>query len=409
MKNILTFICIVFAFSLDLYAQQGGSNYSMFGIGDIRQSIGAGYDGLAGTQQAVQSYHAVNLANPAMWSAAKLTRLQIGFRFTQTAINQLSLSSAQNFGKLDGMAATFQVDTSLGLTISGGIHPYSIVQYSVSVPVIPSIPGLSDLSGNTLSYGQGGLSAAFFGASYKPIPSLSIGIAGLGLFGTINKVVQTELYSQPFISVNQKTDRFSGSGVKFGLAWQPQDNLTIGFSSALYSVLDYTSDFRQSTLNSGGIAYDSIFNGKGTIDLPSYYGIGISYQVQRWMFAIDASLQDFSTMTYSQGKSTFRSTKKLSVGIARLPSYQLGLPFDERIQLNIGAGYQELYYSYGGQNIDEYFGSIGMNIPIAGSAMIDLALQAGIRGKSAVVEEQFLRFGFSISAGEQWFKPFPRE
>ena len=174
-------------------------------------------------------------------------------------------------------------------------------------------------------------------------------------------------------------------------------------------MLDYTYDFRQSTLNSGGIAYDSIFNGKGTIDLPSYYGIGISYQVQRWMFAIDASLQDFSAMTYSQGKSTFRTTKKFSVGIARLPSYQLGLPFDERIQFNFGAGYQELYYSYGGQNIDEYFGSIGMNIPIAGSAMIDLALQAGIRGKSAIVEEQFLRFGFSISAGEQWFKPFPRE
>ena len=79
MKNILTFICIVFASYIDLYAQQGGSNYSMFGIGDIRQSIGAGYDGLAGTQQAVQSYHAVNLANPAMWSAAKLTRLQIDF------------------------------------------------------------------------------------------------------------------------------------------------------------------------------------------------------------------------------------------------------------------------------------------------------------------------------------------
>jgi hypothetical protein len=191
MKNLLTFICIAFAFYIDLFAQQGGSNYSMFGIGDLRQSIGAGYDGLAGTQQAVQSYHAVNLANPAMWSAAKLTRLQIGFRFTQTAINQLSLSSAQNFGKLDGMAATFQVDTSLGLTISGGIHPYSIVQYSVSVPVIPSILGLSELSGNTLSYGQGGLSAAYFGASFKPISSVSIGIAGLGLFGTINKVFTT--------------------------------------------------------------------------------------------------------------------------------------------------------------------------------------------------------------------------
>ena len=50
-----------------------------------------------------------------------------------------------------------------------------------------------------------------------------------------------------------------------------------------------------------------------------------------------------------------------------------------------------------------------MQLPLAGSAMVDLALQGGIRGSQDIVQELFLRFGFSVSAGEVWFKPFIRE
>lgn len=103
-RVIFCILCSAFLSNQVIQAQQGGSNYSIFGIGDIRQSMGAYYDGLGGTQYAVPSFHAVNIANPAMWSESKLTRLQIGFRFTQTAIEQQDLSASQNFGKLDGIA-----------------------------------------------------------------------------------------------------------------------------------------------------------------------------------------------------------------------------------------------------------------------------------------------------------------
>ena len=51
----LTLRHIVYMFALmvaltSMHAQQGGSNYSLYGIGDIRQSIGGFYDGLGGTQ-----------------------------------------------------------------------------------------------------------------------------------------------------------------------------------------------------------------------------------------------------------------------------------------------------------------------------------------------------------------------
>ncbi|MFZ9978079.1 MAG: hypothetical protein ACO3GR_08305 [Candidatus Kapaibacteriota bacterium] len=410
MKQLFIYFVCTVTFGIQiLNAQQGGSNYSIFGIGDIRQSIGAYYDGLGGTQYAVPSFHAVNIANPAMWSESKLTRLQIGFRFTQTAIEQQDLSASQNFGKLDGIAATFQVDTAMGISISGGIYPFSVVQYSVLTPVQAGISGLTDLSGGALNYGRGGVSAAFIGSSWKPIQGITVGFAALRLFGNISRVIQTELYTQPFISVNQRTDRFFGSGFKLGIAANPVKGLTVGVGASIYSDLEYDSDFRQSTLNTGGVAYDTVFMQKGISSLPMQLGFGLSYISGRWMVASDLEMQDLSSISYSQGKSLFRSGRRISLGLSRLRSYQLGTDYIDKVQFNVGAGWNQLYYSVNGIDIDEYYGTFGMQLPIAGSAMIDLALQGGMRGNTELVRELFLRCGFSVSAGEVWFKPFIRE
>ena len=407
-RNILSILSIMFAVTI-MQAQQGGSNYSMYGIGDIRQSMGGFYDGLGGTQYAVPSYHAVNIANPAMWSESKLTRLQIGFRFTQTAIEQQELSASQNFGKLDGIAATFQVDTAMGLTISGGIYPYSVVQYSVMTPVTPGIAGLPDISGGSMSFGSGGMSAAFIGSSWRPMEGISIGFAAMRLFGNVNRVIRTELYTQPFISQNSKTDRFFGSGFKLGIAMQPAKGLTIGAGASIFSDLDYESDIRQSTATSSIIAFDTVFQQSGTTSLPMQLGLGLSYVSGRWMFASDFEMQDFSHLDFAPGKATFKAGRKISFGISRLRSYQLGTDYIDKVQLNIGGGWNQLYYSVNGIDIEEMFGTFGMQLPLAGSAMIDLALQAGIRGSAELVRESFLRFGFSVSAGEVWFRPFIRE
>ncbi|MBM4151131.1 MAG: hypothetical protein FJ219_05735 [Ignavibacteria bacterium] len=402
---MILFLCGIPA----LFAQQGGSNYSMYGIGDIRQSMGGFYDGLGGTQYAVPSYHAVNLANPAMWAESKLTRLQIGFRFTQTAIEQDQLSASQNFGKIDGIAATFQVDTSMGLTISGGIHPFSVVQYSVMTPVTPGVTGIADLAGGSMNFGSGGISAAFIGSSWRPVEGISLGFAAMRLFGNVNRVIRTELYTQPFISQNVKTDRFFGSGIKLGASFQPFKGFTLGMGAGLFSDLEYESDIRQSTATSSSVAFDTVFMQSGITTLPAQLGLGISYSTGRWMFAGDVEMQDFSNLAIAQGKSAFKTGRKISFAVSRLRSYQLGTDYIDKMQLNVGGGWHQLYYSVNGIDIEEVFGSVGMQLPIAGSAMIDIALQGGKRGSSDLVQEMFLRFGFSVSAGEVWFRPFIRE
>ena len=100
-------IAVVIVFSSCMAYAQGGSNYSIFGIGDIRRSVSSAYDGLGGTQIAVTSSYAVNLLNPAAWGALESTRLQGGFRFNQQSISNGSTSADQNNGKLDGFCLAF--------------------------------------------------------------------------------------------------------------------------------------------------------------------------------------------------------------------------------------------------------------------------------------------------------------
>ena len=133
MKKTLILLFLLVVASTGLHAQ-GGSNYTMFGIGDLRNTLGASYDGLGGTQIAVPSDYAVNFVNPAAWGIVKTTRFQGGFRFNQQSVTNGSSTIGQNNGKLEGIAAIFSIDTSLGIAASFGFYPYSSVNYSLTTP-----------------------------------------------------------------------------------------------------------------------------------------------------------------------------------------------------------------------------------------------------------------------------------
>ena len=116
-------------------------------------------------------------------------------------------------------------------------------------------------------------------------------------------------------------------------------------------------------------------------------------------------------MTYRKGRSEFKQLLRISGGISRLATFSPGAPFESRTAFNLGFGYQQLYYAVGGAQIDELYGSFGMQLPVSPSAMLDVALTGGSRGTAGngTVSELFLRFGFSVSIGEVWFQPFARE
>ncbi len=390
---------------------QGGSNYSMFGVGDIRRSASAAYDGLGGTQIAVASPYAVNLLNPAAWSALQTSRLQIGFRFNQQTISDGSTSADQNNGKLDGFCLAFSVDTSLGAGATFGLRPFSSVNYSLATHFSDSLLG-KRIEGSVESTGNGGLTSVFLGGAIRPFEGLRIGAAVEGLFGTIISTVRTTIFdANAYTSLNQRNDGFKGIGGRFGLMYSPMTNFTVGISASAYSDININSQTRFSTVSSNEITGDTLFGSETQTQLPASLGIGLSYISGKFLFAADAEAQDFSVMTYRKGRADFKRMARFSAGVSRLAEHSPGSSFENRIGFNFGIGYQQLYYSVFEKEVDEIYGSFGMQLPISQSAMFDVALTGGSRGSAAngAVREMFLRFGFSASIGEIWFQPFVRE
>ncbi|MES2765376.1 MAG: hypothetical protein V4642_05890 [Bacteroidota bacterium] len=393
---------------------QGGSNYSAFGIGDIRYNAGAAYDAIGGTSIAVPLVRGINLLNPAAWSYTHSTRLQAGYRFNQSLISNSQSSISQNNGKIDGILAIFSIDTARGISASFGIQPYSSVNYlsasTFAVEADTSVKVKREL------IGAGGLSTAYLGASFMPFKDLALGANAFAIFGTINSTIRSTILGQNYsISTNEVEDGFRGVGGRFGAMYSVTPEFIIGATAAVFSDLDLTSTltYYSSTTSPSVLNPDTSFITKSTVVLPAEFGIGASYRTGQYLFSADAEMQDFSggfAFRPQSDQTVFRRAMRMSAGIARIGNFRAGSSYFDKVGYGIGGGFKQLYYQVNGESIDELYGSFGLQLPIAGAAELDAALTGGIRGttNAGLVEELFMRASFSVSIGETWFKPFAR-
>ena len=91
-----TIIVILFILTNAALFSQGGSNYSIFGVGELNYVNGAKYDALGGTSVAFPHATGINLSNPAMWSENEDTRIQLGYKFNQSLVSNQNQDLYQN-------------------------------------------------------------------------------------------------------------------------------------------------------------------------------------------------------------------------------------------------------------------------------------------------------------------------
>lgn len=407
--KIISTMLILTALSAAIPAfSAGGSHYSIFGIGDVFKNTSAVYEGRGGTSIAMPSGHAVNLRNPALWSTVENTRLQVGYRFDQHIAEGQKESLFQNNGNVNEIYGLFAIDTSMGIALSFGLHPYSNVNYLIGNSFAVELDELTQ-QGKSTYQGKGGISSTYIGASFQIYDKLSVGASIFATFGYIGTMSLTEIYdANTYISTNIREDHFRGSGFRLGMYYPVTDDLAFGAFYEKVNDNDITSDI---TFRSELIP-DSAFSLKTSTPMPSSYGFGVSYKTGKFIIGADASFSDYSKITYHSGPATeFKQATNFSLGISRLGNRALGSEFIDKITYNFGLGYNDLYYRIDGTDINEIFGSFGTEIPIVGSAKLDLSLVMGYRGTldKGLIRDYFARFNFNLSMGETWFVPFKRE
>ena len=398
---------MLFALSINLYSQ-GGSNYSLFGIGDLQNNLGAAFDGLGGCATAVPFSHSISTRNPAQWSFINSTRLQAGYRFSQQLISNANNTIYQNNGKVDGMLINFAVDTSLGSAIDIGFGPYSSYNYLVKSPVSIT-DDLGTVTGTMLYQGTGGLAQAYVGTSIKPIKSLAVGASVISIFGNSTRSNTTYLdIADATPTRTDVIDTYSGMAFRLGFIFEPITDLYLGAFSEIHSKLNVNQNFfyYSSYLTDSTHALDV------TRQLPNQYGFGISYKTGKFLFASDYVMQDFSSLDYNKSpNATFRQYSNFSLGISRLGNTNISAPITDRTTYNFGVGFKQNYLIVNNTPINETYGSFGVSLPIVGNAFLDAAFTFGVRGSkdNGLVSEKFGRMTISISLGDYWFSPFKRD
>ncbi len=383
---------------------QGGSNYSVFGIGDLRPSIGAFYDGAASLAVALPSPQGISTVNPALWTFVRSTRLQGGYRFHQQSISGEAGTRAQNNGKVEGLLLLFAIDTAAGWSGSFGFYPLSSVNAAVRVPL--GVQRLEDtLSGSYSVLSSGGISVLHGGVAVKPLSRLGVGVAVRYYFGLFRADHITRV-EDPWAAPDTFSiaDWLSGVGAILGAWYQPLPNWLLGVAVSLPARMTTQQVWRYSFAHT---YTDTSLTKEFRWRLPAFAAAGLSYQRGRTVVAVELGYAALSSLTYrSAPRVEFQPLFRLSASLVRIPpASKVGRTFWEQLGLSAGVSWQRLYYRVDGRSISETAAACGIGFPLGRSALVEVACQAGVRGKQApgLVREWFGRFTFSLSLSDQWF------
>jgi hypothetical protein len=299
----------------------------------------------------------------------------------------------------------------MGISVSFGIHPYSTVNYLVTRPITAQVEGIT-VNGRTIYQGAGGLSLAYLGGAFELMDGLSVGAAMFATFGRIDRMTLTQFYKsseydQIFDYELDKRDFFSGFGWRVGIYYQTPVGLSIGAFFENHPDISAERD----EIHYSSLQRDTVFKSDIDMIIPDYYGFGLGYRTGKFIAGADLSFQDFSSFDYSPGSDTkFNGSMKLSAGVQRIGNRSSNARFLDRIGYKFGAGYNQLYYELDGNQISEYFGSFGAEIPLGSDSFIDAAIMIGRRGTTDddLILEYFGRFSIDISIGDNWFQPYRR-
>ncbi|MDT3740074.1 MAG: hypothetical protein RO257_11325 [Candidatus Kapabacteria bacterium] len=411
MNKMKLFIVIIIGlcFTFPALYSQGGSNYSIIGIGDINYGGNASYTAMGGTQIAFPSENSINSRNPAMWSFVTSTRLQAGYKFNQNAVTGSDFTIWHNNGAMSGFAGIFAIDSALGISASFGIVPSSNINYLTATETTINQMGL-DLKGITTYQGSGGVSQAYAGVSTKITDWLGVGASFYASFGVVESSRETKFESDfySFTYTTTKSDYIGGWGSKAGLFVIPAKDLILGLSLEAQPNLTVNTEtkYKSTTLADTTLKSDS------EISIPALLGIGASYTSGNFIFGADLSMRDFTSFDYNLGSnSEFTNSYLATIGVNRMGNRSLNAPFADRVSYKFGLGYNQLYYKVLGSQLQEYTAAAGMQMPFTGTMIVDLSFILGSRtsGNPNLVSEYFIRFGVDVSIGETWFVPFRRD
>ncbi len=397
-------------------AGNGGSGYSIYGIGDLQYYSSSRAMGMGGSGLAVLSSGEIDRNNPALWSSINRVRVSLSTMYEGYATSDDQQSGYFASMQFSGAMLAIPAISSRSIVFSAGATPYSRVNYNVLTPTAQG-----DLPYALHYIGDGGLSQAHIGVSGLPDSNLSIGIKMDYYFGTLTHTIDQEFPATGY--TNAAVDHVThmhGIGFTFGFVYTGLRsilNLSPGHSFNIAGVLSTASNIttaedRYYTYTTNATAYDTLIGADHTFHLPVRFSGGLAYQTDRWIIASDITGQRWSQATMDgEPFPEIRDDYRWSLGGELISSGTTMKATTQRVAYRAGLYYDATYYRIKGIAVNELGFSLGCTLPIFSDSRLGFAAEYSFRGTidEGLQKDRILRLSISLSVGEIWFVKPPEE
>lgn len=416
-NRIYQFLLVILVVIIPIIANSQNSvssPYSRYGIGNTNIYNNAINNSMGGIGYTMRANNHVNYLNPASYSAIDTNSLvfDIGFYSELVFLSTNDNKSRGNNSSISHILIGLPIHKTTKLAF--GLLPMSNVNYTSSETISDTV-----LGSHKKEYGaDGGISKALLGLSYYPISNLSFGANFEYLFGNYYKSSTLSFPDSLYMYSSRKEENYNINSFNFNLGAQYYHKLNngdkLGFGLVYNMPLKLSTDnvFSYYTFTtSAGLEYvkDSILetSSKGKISYPQSIGLGLSYEREGdFYIGMDGNYTSWSDFLFQSDRfnQNLVDDYRVSIGSQWRPN-AYGTYFEKmvyRAGISYNTGMLEIFDT----RLNQIGVSLGFGLPIKKSnTLINFSIEYQKRGSrdNGLIREDYIKFGLSFSAKDNWF------
>lgn len=429
MRKLIT-ACVLLVFCGGVAAQvetdrfSTYSPYSIFGIGELRSSMGsAETQGMAGVGVSWAPAGINNLVNPASLTNLRQTTYSLGASLDFSNYKDAKNTSTHKDIYFDYLTFSFPLSAKSGLSV--GLMPYSTTGYSIYDRDSVLVDGSYK---ETLGYydGNGGLTQVYAAYGREVFKNFSLGVNASYLFGTIDRktynMVEDRLLQNKITESNWVTGFKFKFGFNYSLKLVKETRLFLGGTYDFSTNLNSDRTYRRFVVSDFEDEYDDTNPENSQTDTSEKFklpwavagGIGVG-NIKKWYVGADVqytSKPNYAGVDFAKSQAEYKSSMRVALGMSYIPQYNSPKSYFERVRYNAGVYYRNLEYKLFGNEINDMGVTIGAGLPITkvdSQAMsisnLNVFMNFGMLGKSSagLARETYFRLGISFSLNDNWF------
>jgi hypothetical protein len=403
-------VLIVLVGSINILVGQNNTNtpYSLYGLGVENKTATGGLTGLGNTGIAQSNPFEINLFNPASLGGILQNSFlyEFGLNGTYSTLKTQNISETSSNGNLSHIAIAFPVKKDWGISI--GLLPYTKTGYNIDIE--------SAIEGSTDTYltritGIGGLNKFYVSSGLRVFNNLSMGVDVSFLFGSIEQ--ESRLYAGSSVSITDQ-NHYSGVKLKTGLQYKlPSFNgleTTLGGTIELPASLSGTqtrTSYKTSSAGSTITIEDEVESDLENFELPFSYGVGVTSVInKKYTASLDFRELSWNDTNQLQNNERYTNQSIYAFGLQYVASKNQS-NYWSNVKYRLGLNYNTGFLKISNQQIDSYFVSFGVGLPMKKNSNdnFNLSYSYGREGtlESGLIQDNFHKITLNLNFVGNWF------